>query len=287
MKTNPTPTPTSLAAQPVPPARPEAHSRPVDGRPAPGTPPPASPRRRPRLVPGLAAALSLGLILVESAQAGLPEPDNILFGTIARDGVQVTAADHDVTAAGAPIATYTMGSNSRLGDFYSVRVKLESVPPVLAADATQTNDRLYVVVKDYSGDLYATNLLVGTRGTTRQLNLGGTVSNDGDGDGLPDAWELAMFGHLNNNSGSLGANGRTALSNYLTGSDPNNPDDVFRLTLTPNGPDRVISFFARQASGPGYDGLSRSYALEYNTNLADALWFPVPNGTNFIGQNAT
>jgi hypothetical protein len=227
------------------------------------------------------------------ANAVLPEPDNVIFGTITRNGTPVTAADYDVvvevrrTPAGPAIASYTMGSNLRLGFLYAVRVKLESLTPLLDANATQTNDQVYLVVSDFNGELYSTNVVIGPRGTFRQINLGPAPSGDSDGDGLPDAWELAKFGNLNNGPGSLGGNGQTALSNYLTGSDPNNPNDVFRLSISQSGPGRFVGFFARQAAGPGYEGLNRHYGLEYTTNVAIAPWVPVRNYTNILGNNTT
>lgn len=55
---------------------------------------------------------------------------------------------------------------------------------------------------------------------------------DGDGDGLPDAWELSNF----NNSLAGGANddvdgdGQTSLEEYLAGTDPNDPASVLAIT---------------------------------------------------------
>ena len=226
------------------------------------------------------------------AHAVLPEPDNVVFGAVTRDGVSVTAADFDVvievrrTPTGPPIASYAMGTNPRLGDFYSVRVKLESLTPRLDDAATQTNDRVYVVVTDFNGDRETTGIVVGPRGTFHQLSLGGTPNGDSDNDGLPDAWELARFGNLNNGPGTVGTNGQTALYNYLTGSNPNDPNDVFRLTITQSGPDKFVSFFARQAAGTGYESQSRYYALEYTTN-ATGPWIGVANRTNILGNNVT
>ncbi len=242
-----------------------------------------------------AALLAAVLFASAAARAVLPEPDNVIFGSITRDGVPVTAADSDVSVEvrrspdGPPIASYTMGRNARLGDRYAVRVKLESIVPVADSDATQTNDVVYLVVSDFNGAFAGTNLVVGARGTLRQLNLGGApVSNgDSDGDGLPDAWELARFGNLGNGPGSLGANGQTALYNYTTGSDPNDPADGFFLRIARTGPAKSVSYVARAASGAGYEGLVRSYSLEFATNLNAIAWKPVPGQTNITGNNTT
>jgi hypothetical protein len=241
----------------------------------------------------LVLVLCVAVCLLPSARAVLPEPDNVLFGTITRDGVLVTAADYDVvvevrrTPAGPAIASYTMGSSTRLGYLYSVRVKLESLTLILDPNATQTNDQVYLVVTDFNGVLYSTNVVVGPRGTFRQINLGPVPSSDSDGDGLPDAWELAMFGHLGNNGGTINVNGQSTLGNFVSGANPNDPNGVFRLSITQSGPNKFVSFFARQSGGVGYEGYSRFYALEYTTNLAAIQWFSVPNHTNIPGNNAT
>ena len=113
------------------------------------------------------------------------------------------------------------------------------------------------------------------------------MSTDADGDGLPDAWELARFGNLNGNGSTLGANGQSLLQNYLAGTDPNNPNDRFDLAITHAEPNKCISFLARQASGAGYEGKTRLYALESTTNVSTGPWRGVPGRTNIVGNDAT
>ena len=82
--------------------------------------------------------LVAGLVLLlnaATAHAEISEPDNLLYGTIILDSALVTSARTDVviearrTMGDAPIATYRMGTNPQLGDFYLLRLTLESGSP--------------------------------------------------------------------------------------------------------------------------------------------------------------
>ncbi len=54
-----------------------------------------------------------------------------------------------------------------------------------------------------------------------------TANNDTDNDGLPDSWEIANFGNLNQTAvGDPDRDGVGNLQEYLAGSDPNNPNSV-------------------------------------------------------------
>ena len=231
-------------------------------------------------------------LLHPSAHAVLPEPDNILYGAIALDGRPITAADFDVVIevrrapAGRAISSYQMGSQLRLGHFYSVRVPLESLAPKTDTNATFTGDMVYLVIRDSNGERETHPVTVGARGSVLRLDIGNAVP-DSDGDGLPDAWELARFGHLGNGPGTINGNGQTTVANYVSGVNPNDPTGTFRLTITESAPNKFVSFFAYRSSGPGYEGYDRYYALEYATNPPTGPWLGVLNYTNILGNNAT
>src|SRR5437867_2880970 len=97
------------------------------------------------------------LALPSGTRATLPEPDNILYGSITLDGALVTAARTDVviqarrTTNGPAIASYRMGSNPALGNFYSLRLLLESVSPISDTNASQVAQSLSIVVTDSTG----------------------------------------------------------------------------------------------------------------------------------------
>ena len=57
---------------------------------------------------------------------------------------------------------------------------------------------------------------------------------DSDGDGLPDEWELNHFGDLSSSDGTIDSDGDglSDMEEFITGTDPVNPADSLRLSLT-------------------------------------------------------
>ena len=84
---------------------------------------------------------------VASAVAELSAPDNIVYGTIALDGVSVLPSNTTVvvearrTAAGPAIVSYRMADNPAAAAFYALRIPLEEQAP-LDAPATSSLARL-------------------------------------------------------------------------------------------------------------------------------------------------
>ncbi len=72
-------------------------------------------------------------------------------------------------------------------------------------------------------------------------------SFDGNGDGLPDAWQLQYFGCVTCPAAAPGndadGDGFSNLQKYLTGTDPTNPAAAFRITnIVNNGTDMLITW---------------------------------------------
>ena len=225
-------------------------------------------------------------------RAEIPEPDNVLYGTIALDGAIVTAARTDVVVEarrsinGPAIASYRMGSNPQAGNFYSLRLKLESFTPLFDPASSQVGNALFIVVSDATGARAQANYTLAQRGEFLRMDFGSAIP-DSDGDGLPDAWEANYFGSLNQNAGSLGANGMSALQNFIAGTNPNDPNSVFKLSIAATNNLKEVSFVALRAEGPGYVGLTRIYSLEGSSNMAPASWTGVSGFTNLAGNNQT
>ena len=84
---------------------------------------------------------------------------------------------------------------------------------------------------------------------------------DVDGDGLPDDWELAVFGNLS----TAGANtdsdgdGQSDLAEYIAGTSPLDGAKYFQSSITRINGNWVVRTNALPAAGPGYQGLVRSY----------------------------
>lgn len=225
-----------------------------------------------------------------TTRAVVSEPDNVLYGAITLNNQPVTSGQIDVivearrTVNGPAIARYRMGSTLRLGNFYSLRIPVESTP-LTNPDASQSGDNLVIIVSDLSGRRIEAPYRVGDRASVQRLDLGSSVP-DSDGDGLPDAWELLHFGNLSSGPNTLTANGYTARYNHLIGADPNNANSLFRVTLQPSGTQLAVSFFARQSAGVGYEGTTRYYSLESATDTLGP-WNGVAGYTNLFGNNQT
>ena len=230
------------------------------------------------------------LILAPIACATLPEPDNLLYGTIVLDNLPVTAARTDVVVEarrltnGPAIASYRIGSNPRVGNFYLLRLAMESVPPASASEVSQVGDSLFIMVSDVSGLRRQSTFTFTERGRAQRLDFGAAVT-DSDNNGLPDLWELSRFGVTGQNPSAVNLNGQTTLQNYIAGTDPNDPTSVFKLGVTANNGQVAVSFLALRAQGPGYDGATRFYSLESDTNVGGGQWLGVSNFTNLQGAD--
>lgn len=225
------------------------------------------------------------------ARAEISEPDNLLYGTIVLDSQIVTAARTNVviearrTPNGVPIASYRMGANSQIGNFYLLRLALESVTPIANTNASEVGNSVYIIVRDGAAVRGQTTYIFPERGNVQRTDFG-TPSGDSDGDGLPDAWELANFGSLGQNPNTINANGQTTLSNFTMGSNPNNANTLFTVNISNSGSQTLVSFLARRADGSGYEGRARYYSLESSTNSV-GVWAGVSGFTNLLGNNQT
>ncbi|HTI72851.1 MAG TPA: hypothetical protein VMF06_22955 [Candidatus Limnocylindria bacterium] len=184
------------------------------------------------------ASLAVFAIASGAAQAGLPEPGVRLYGTVALDGVIVTAANTDVTievrrtATGAAIASYQMGSLAVVGNFYSLKVHGENQAPLANADNVLLGSTLYVAVKDASGDRDLKPLVLTERGLSTRIDFG---SVDTDADGMSDEFELANFGSATGGDPNADPDhdGRPNFREFLQGTNPNQADGRHPADVSP------------------------------------------------------
>jgi hypothetical protein len=105
-------------------------------------------------------------------------------------------------------------------------------------------------------------------------------TSDGDGDGLPDNWELAYGLNSNNPADATADSDGDGLTNgqeYQAGTNPRDPNSALRITsATAAGGKFVVSF-------PSVAG--KFYAVEYTDSLPNATW-PVL-ATNIAGTGGT
>jgi hypothetical protein len=224
-------------------------------------------------------------------QADIPAPDNLVYGTITLNGQVIgsNATNFVVEArrslGGPVLASYRMGAEPATGNFYLLKIQLEEISPVAKSLASLAGQSVFLVVRDLTGDRANLRYTIADRGSITRLDFG-SVEMDSDHDGLPDVWELTRVGSLSNGAADDPfRKGSSLLADYISGTDPKQPDDVFDLSVSQAAPNTVVSFVSRQASGPEYAGLSRHYALDYSTNLLSSSWVDVPGRTNILGDN--
>ena len=223
------------------------------------------------------------------AIAAVPEPDNILYGTIALNNIPIPALRSDITIEarllinGPAIARYRMGDTAKLGDFYSLRIPLESASTG-NSNVTSVGTGLFIVVIDNTGVRAQATVTVGNRATVRRLDLGAAAA--GDADILPDDWETLIFGDLSQTPDSVNANGQTTLQNYVAGTNPHDTNSVFAVSVSSEGGNlKMVSFKAVRVSSIGYPNLNRHYSLEYCTNIGSGIWFGADGFTDLLGND--
>ncbi|MBL9167376.1 MAG: hypothetical protein JNN07_06510 [Verrucomicrobiales bacterium] len=228
-------------------------------------------------------------------QAEIPEPDNIIYGVITRNGLPVRAADTDVVVEarrnsdGTIVASYRMGDSTRSGDNFTLRVPLEAFAPVFDPWSSVTGTALTLVVSDRSGSFAEVPLTVGGRGQFHELNINESQGFDSDNDGLVDEWEIAWFGNLLQSATTdKDGDGLTDLEEYLAGTDPNNSNSRFRLGIrSSESAGKEVFFVAQAQGGSGYQGKIRRYTLEWTTDLDNNLWTPLTGYIGVLGAGQT
>ena len=230
-------------------------------------------------------------LLPLTLSAGLPVPDHLLYGTISIANLAVTRERTEVviearrTLNGPVLASYRMGSRSRLGEFfYELRIPLEESPRSSDAVA-EPGESLFISVKDTRGEQYRITHPLTEAGLALRLDFGASV--DTEGDGVPDGWERAFLGGLSTNlridtDGDGSADG----DEYTAGTHPLNAGDTFRLAVQQVESGKIrVNFRALTALGPGYEGRRRYYALESRADLTSGTWQPILNHSRIPGNN--
>ena len=144
-------------------------------------------------------------------------------------------------------------SGEAVGLFTAAGVQLDAV--AFAAQASGVSEGNYPDGSD---------IVIAMPPTLGAANVQGQA--DGDGDGMPDAWES---GHGLDPGSALDANldadndGMTNLAEYLADTDPNDPTSRFSGLLTLDGGVPTVHFVAKAG---------RSYTVQYSTSLGSGSW---------------
>jgi hypothetical protein len=119
-----------------------------------------------------------------------------------------------------------------------------------------------------------------------------TAMVDSDGDGIPDWWMLQYFGHPTGQAGDhsraqddFDGDGMSNLQEFLAGTDPTNPNSVFRIQVS-----FVSATNGVQVSWPA--SASRNYRVQFKDDLSNPVWLDaagpisVTGGQGFFGAPA-
>ncbi len=211
-----------------------------------------------------------------------PAPDHVLYGLVRDDfGTPLLNSQAQVvleTPGGVQVAA-NLRPGLAPGVNYQLHVPMDSgttldlyEPTALIPTAAF---KLYVVVGQ------VTNLPIQMSGNFSSLGQPGkqtridlTIGVDSNGDGIPDAWEIAYLAAIgsklslaNVNANSIvGPDGLTLLQEYVAGYYPFDPADSFVLKLIDiNGGSPVLQFTAITG---------RSYSVMGSNDLV--TWLPLP-----------
>jgi hypothetical protein len=262
---------------------------------------------------GLLSSLVLWLLSGHAARATLPEPDNVVYGTITVRSNTITAAytnfvvevyrGTNTSNTNYLLSSYRMGADPGFANNYVVNIPLETVDPnswdtpfVINPVAAETNEAVTLVVKEFkyyrgapigSTNHFLYTHLVNSRGFVTNINFGfEKVFPDGYA-----AW-LAKYGLApGSDNEDADGDGMSNYGEYIAGTNPTNTIDVIRIMISQSGNGAEVSIPTRVADGTGYARMQRLYTLETATNLVETAsgtaWVQVPGMIDVLGTNQT
>jgi hypothetical protein len=206
--------------------------------------------------------------------AGIPEPYNLVYGVIELGGGRAGRESTDVVvearrlASGGKVASYRMGDAPSAGDYYMLKINLETkvAGGKLSDTASSDGDTLYLTVLNGTQVVDQLAYTLGPRGTVFRIDFGNV---DDDQDGIPDGWEQAYL-----YTAEYGANddpdndGLSNMHEYLLGRNPLIPDALHPADINPA--DGRITI--QEASS--YYTAWRNGVDKWNQTLADGTEVP-------------
>ena len=205
----------------------------------------------------------------------IPEPSNIIYGSITIDGEPITAVDTHVSlvlySGDQVVAKYTMGNIPTMGNNYKLEVLLDSIL-TRNVDSSRKGDELVIRYQVAGKNLAVANVFIGERGETIELNL--TLRSefieasldpniiDSDGDGIPDDVEISM-----------GLDPELS-SDALLDTDG---DGVNNLQEYANGTNHLVDDYGPSLTAPS-DNIFNATGLFTKVNLGDAVAYDSKDG---------
>ncbi|MBN1674623.1 MAG: fibronectin type III domain-containing protein [Kiritimatiellae bacterium] len=184
----------------------------------------------------------------------------------------------------------------------------DAVPHDAVADANQNSTWTTALAGANLPDLHTGLNVIAVQLLNRSLSSSGdclfdmelsavvrslSVAADSDGNAMPDDWEAAHLSELSDpsdlsDSGDPDGDGLSNLEEYIAGTDPTDETRNLKLETELQNGQVVVSIETVAASGPGYEGLSRHYTLEWRAGLdASSEWGPLPGYEDIIGAGQT
>lgn len=164
--------------------------------------------------------LALGtLCLPLLAWAGLPEPDNLILGTVSIGGRPATNAAVVIEARrslnGMLLASYRMTSDPRGQEFYALSLQRNTQPE---ADSPACAGGETILVRFLNDGLLLEQQQVVLPEAGESIRIDFGPSLDLDGNGMPDGWEqINPGGGL---ASDLDGDGLSKLGEYIAGTNP-------------------------------------------------------------------
>ncbi|MBN1669720.1 MAG: tyrosine-protein phosphatase [Kiritimatiellae bacterium] len=231
----------------------------------------------PELAPLLHVAYTTGTALQPPAA-----PDSVLATALSASAIRVTWADNSANETGFRLDRRQSGTDAW--------VRIASP----AANATNHTDSGLLADTHYYYKLKAYNSAGESAysaydgDTTLPPNTFLSTDEDHDRDGLPDAWEEAMFGDTAGSDYERDTDGDGLCDGdeWVAGTDPLSPVSYLQVMIELAAGGVAVSFQSRPLEGAGYDGFDRRYALEERVCAEAAPWRVVPGYANIPGDGA-
>ena len=222
----------------------------------------------PSSVSGFVNGVWTGNIAVNQVAVSLP--------LIANDGAGHIAASNtfNVVLPPAPVVTSPATALAVVGQPFSYQI----LGTNYIASYNATGRPAGINVNTATGLISGTPTTAGTTTVTvSATNLGGTgslalslqVQADADGDGMGDAWETAngLNPGLNDSAADLDGDGQSNISEWLSGTGPNNVASRFAVSTTQISGSNVVLTWASV--------IGRRYRVFSNTGLSSGTWVEI------------